>query len=176
MVGVGAFRCIGWLVGRRAVPICAAHASLLSFLSPPCTKHAHVDPLPHGEGHGDDPVRRGGAVEAADVVRQVVQHRQIVLHHQDVALVGPLVPAADERADGQGGAQAFVGWWFVCVVPGLLWHRSGCACVWMDVPLLDVEVGGGLVEHVHVRLLDHHDADREPIYMKMEGNRTARAR
>lgn len=36
------------------------------------------------------------------------------------------------------------------------------ADVHADAPLLDVQVGGGFVEHVHVRLLDHHDADREP--------------
>lgn len=83
-----------------------------------------------------------------------------MLHHQDVALVCPLVPAADEGADGQGGAQAFV------VVrmcgPGLR-NGSRCARVWINAPLLDVEVGGGLVEHVYVRLLDRHDADREAL-------------
>jgi hypothetical protein len=40
-----------------------------------------VDAFSYGEGHGNDAVSRGGAVEAADEVRQVVQHGQVVLHH-----------------------------------------------------------------------------------------------
>ena len=36
--------------------------------------------LPHREGHGDDAIRAGLAVQAADEVGQVVQHRQVVLH------------------------------------------------------------------------------------------------
>lgn len=40
--------------------------------------------FPDAEGHGDDPVGAGDAVQAADEVWQVVQHAQVVLHHDDV--------------------------------------------------------------------------------------------
>lgn len=44
----------------------------------------HVDTLAHGEGHGDNTVGSRGSVEAADVVREVVQNGKVVLHDKDV--------------------------------------------------------------------------------------------
>ncbi len=40
--------------------------------------------LSDAEGHGDDPVGAGDSVQTADEVRQVVQHTQVVLHHNNV--------------------------------------------------------------------------------------------
>lgn len=36
------------------------------------------------EGHGDNSIGAGDSIQTADEVRQVVQHTQIVLHHNDV--------------------------------------------------------------------------------------------
>lgn len=40
--------------------------------------------LSDAEGHGDDSVGAGDAVQTADEVRQVVQNTQVVFHHDDV--------------------------------------------------------------------------------------------
>mmetsp|Transcript_16711 Transcript_16711/g.24544 ORF Transcript_16711/g.24544 Transcript_16711/m.24544 type:complete len:414 (-) Transcript_16711:112-1353(-) len=104
------------------------------------SRQEDVDAFPSAEGHGDDPVGGGHAVEAADVVRQVVQHSQIVLHHQHVA-ADPTIPFY-EGADGEGGPE----------------------------PLLHVQVRGGLVEHVHVRLLHHHHANGKPLQLPARQN------
>ena len=40
--------------------------------------------FPDAEGHGDHSVRAGHSIQAADKVRQVVQHTQVMLHHNDV--------------------------------------------------------------------------------------------
>ncbi len=60
-----------------------------------------VDALAHTEGHGDHSVRARLAVEAADEVREVVEHRQVVLHHNHVLL------GAQQRPDHlrSGGRQ-----------------------------------------------------------------------
>lgn len=36
------------------------------------------------EGHGDNSIGAGDSIQTADEVRQVVQHTQVVLHHNDV--------------------------------------------------------------------------------------------
>lgn len=41
--------------------------------------------LSDAEGHRDDSVGAGDSVQTADEVRQVVQHTQVVLHHDDVS-------------------------------------------------------------------------------------------
>lgn len=44
--------------------------------------------FPDAEGHGDHSVGAGDSVQAADEVRQVVQHTQVVLHHNDIPGAG----------------------------------------------------------------------------------------
>lgn len=51
-----------------------------------------VDAFPHAEGHCHHPVRARLAVQAAYEIRQVVQHRQVVLHHYDVLSLPQQVP------------------------------------------------------------------------------------
>lgn len=72
-------------------------------------------------------------VRKHSVTGQVIQHRQVVLHHQAVTLKTVLV--GDYRADGRRGLQ----------------------------PLLHVEIRRGLVEHVHVCLLHDHRRDGESV-------------
>lgn len=56
--------------------------------------HVHVCvTLSHAEGHGDDPVGAGDPVQAADEVGQIIQHAQVVFHHDDV-------PAGTVRSQG----------------------------------------------------------------------------
>ncbi len=43
-----------------------------------------VDAFPHRKGHCDDAVSTWYAVQTADEVRQVVQHGEIVFHHDNV--------------------------------------------------------------------------------------------
>ncbi|GIX61170.1 Kinase suppressor of Ras 2 [Babesia caballi] len=47
----------------------------------------YVDALTHAEGRRDDAVHRRFAPEAANVVRHVVEHGQVVLHDDDVSVV-----------------------------------------------------------------------------------------
>lgn len=85
--------------------------------------------LSDAEGHRDDSVGAGDSVQTADEVRQVVQHTQVVLHHDDVSAtqhrhtqswyskkvwwtasavkqqVTPLPVRGDEGADGDGSLQ-----------------------------------------------------------------------
>lgn len=91
--------------------------------------------LSDAEGHGDNSVGTGDSVETADEVGQVVQHAQVVLHHDDVPAETSVfirqqtsrrrtVPLnepvwGDERADGDGSFQ----------------------------PLLHIQITGWLVEH-----------------------------
>lgn len=44
----------------------------------------NVFTLSDAEGHGNDSIGARDSVQTADEVRQVVQHAQIVLHHDDV--------------------------------------------------------------------------------------------
>ncbi len=53
-----------------------------------------VDAFSNAEGHSHHPVRSRLAVQAADEVRQVIQHCQIVLHHNHVLLL-PQKPSND---------------------------------------------------------------------------------
>ena len=92
-----------------------------------------VDALADREGHGDHAVGAGHAVEAADEVREVVEHGQVVLHADDV--LGARGVVGEDVADDAASDEA----------------------------LLDVEVGGGLVEHVHLRVLHGHHADGEAL-------------
>ena len=82
-----------------------------------------IDTNADTEGHGNDTVTTGGTVQDADVVTEIVQNGKVVLHDEDVATVAVLI--FNERTDHVGGRQ----------------------------PLLDVEVGRGLIEHVHIRHL-----------------------
>lgn len=62
-----------------------------------------VDPLSNAEGHGHDAVGRGSAVQAADVVRQVVQDGQIVLHDENEAFC--CRARGGRQEDGRGVGQ-----------------------------------------------------------------------
>ena len=85
-----------------------------------------VDAVPDGEGHGDDAVSAGHAVETADVVGQVVQDGQIVLDDNDVCLVAHQLP------DGQGGVEPLLD---IQVRRRLVKHE--------DVGFLDAHHGAG---------------------------------
>mmetsp|Transcript_25210 Transcript_25210/g.64046 ORF Transcript_25210/g.64046 Transcript_25210/m.64046 type:complete len:241 (-) Transcript_25210:765-1487(-) len=62
----------------------------------------NVDTLAHGEGHGDDAVGAGHAVEAADEVGEVVEDGKVVLHadHKDLG--------AEQRADAARSVEALL--------------------------------------------------------------------
>ena len=51
------------------------------------TGEENVDAFANGEGHGDDAVRPGLPVQAANEVGQVIEHGQIVLDDDDVRIV-----------------------------------------------------------------------------------------
>ena len=63
----------------------------------PCQEY--IDAVSDWERHGDYPVTSWDPVEAADVVGQVVEDSQVVLHHDDVSVV------SHQLADGQGRVQ-----------------------------------------------------------------------
>ena len=63
----------------------------------PCQEY--IDAVSDWERHGDYPVTSWDPVEAADVVGQVVEDGQVVLHHDDVSVV------SHQLADGQGRVQ-----------------------------------------------------------------------
>ena len=67
------------------------------------------------EGHSDHSIGSRHAVQAADEVGEVVEHRQIVLHHDDVA-VGP-----EQAADRLGSLQTLL---YVQVGRGLIEHEA----------------------------------------------------
>jgi hypothetical protein len=58
--------------------------------------------FPHAEGHSDHTIRPRHPVQAADEVGEVVEHREIVLYHNDVLV------RLDEGADGHGSLQALL--------------------------------------------------------------------
>ena len=45
-----------------------------------------VDTLTHAERQGDNTIRSWHTIQAADVVRQIIQHAQIVLDHNHEAI------------------------------------------------------------------------------------------
>eukprot|EP00968_Pinguiococcus_pyrenoidosus_P004549 scaffold301_cov243-Pinguiococcus_pyrenoidosus.AAC.54 len=118
------------------------HLELQRFLAEPQVLRGDeagqedVDALAHRERHGHDTVRARRAIQAADEVAQVVQNGQVVLHHEDV-LVFVILPQLDNGADDLSGLE----------------------------PLLHVQVGRRLVEHVYVRILDRDDADGEALQL-----------
>jgi hypothetical protein len=63
------------------------------------TSQEDVDALAHAEWQRDDAVRAGLAVQAADEVREVVQHGQVVLHHNHIALLVRLALLAQQLPD-----------------------------------------------------------------------------
>ena len=85
--------------GIELAHICLEKPTDFSFRSP-MARRQHVDrpgserTLSDAERHRDDAVRARHAVQAADEVGQVVEHRQVVLHHDDVLVGG------DQAADG----------------------------------------------------------------------------
>ena len=93
-----------------------------------------VDTHAHTKGHGDNTVRSRRSVQDANVVAKVVEHRQVVLDHQDIP-PGSVLDVLEHLADHMGSRE----------------------------PLLHVEVRARLVEHVHVGRLDRHGRDGEPL-------------
>ncbi|KAI3494682.1 hypothetical protein L1887_40498 [Cichorium endivia] len=61
-----------------------------------------VDAITDGRRHGHDTVHRGDAVEAADKVREVVEHGQVVLDGDDVGV------GVEERADHARGVETLL--------------------------------------------------------------------
>lgn len=55
---------------------------LLSFQRVTCLFVSFT--LSDAEGHGDNSVGAGDSIQTADEVRQVVQHTQVVLHHNNI--------------------------------------------------------------------------------------------
>ena len=118
-----------------------------------------VDALANPEGHCDDAVRAWFAVQAADVIRQVVQHRQVVLHDDDVLL------HVDQRPDHPRRFQALlhveVGTGFVEHVAIRVLHCNHGDSEPLELPagkrlhvpvqhVLQVELGNQLLHHVPV--------------------------
>mmetsp|Transcript_6539 Transcript_6539/g.14453 ORF Transcript_6539/g.14453 Transcript_6539/m.14453 type:complete len:436 (-) Transcript_6539:536-1843(-) len=95
-----------------------------------------VDPHSHRKGHGDHSVRTRATIKDADVIRQIIQHGEIVLHHHNV----PPIPQFR-----------------------VLQHLSDH--VRRRQPLLHVQVRTRFVEHVHVRNLHRHGRNGKPLQL-----------
>lgn len=93
------------------------------------TVQEDVDTFTNGVGQGNDTIDGRSSVENADVIRKVVEDRQIVLDDNDIIIV-----TKQGANDGRG-----------------------------TQPLLDIEIGRGLIEHVDICLLDAHSADGESL-------------
>lgn len=57
------------------------------------------------EGHGDNSIGAGDSIQTADEVRQVVQHTQVMLHHNDVPRTRALI-----KTDYYGGDKFRLCW------------------------------------------------------------------
>ena len=97
------------------------------------TSKERIDTDADAEGHGNDAVGSGRAIQDADVVTEIIEHSEIVLNDKNVATASKL--ALDKLVDHVRRRQA----------------------------LFNVEIGRGLVEHVYVGHLHGDGGDGEAL-------------
>mmetsp|Transcript_49237 Transcript_49237/g.110742 ORF Transcript_49237/g.110742 Transcript_49237/m.110742 type:complete len:226 (+) Transcript_49237:1654-2331(+) len=104
-----------------------------------------VDAVTNRCNLGHDAVGTGLPIQATDVVRHVIEHREVVFHHHDIT--GRVFHVVFSRQPSSGAPRV----------------DQSTNNVGGGHTLPDVEEGRSLVEHVHVCLPDAYGCDRKAL-------------
>mmetsp|Transcript_1662 Transcript_1662/g.3485 ORF Transcript_1662/g.3485 Transcript_1662/m.3485 type:complete len:275 (-) Transcript_1662:506-1330(-) len=95
-----------------------------------------IDTHPHTERHGNNTVCSRTSIQDAHIIRQIIQHCQIMLHHHHI----PSIPQL-----------------------GMFQHLTNHMS--RSQPLLDIEIGRGFIEHVHIGHLHCHRCNGKSLQL-----------